>query len=527
MTLAGQPGRTPFLVNAAIVAGLAAFYLLTAPDNHSTAPDSHYFAFYITDLPVSAVPQVRYFLWVVAMQALYAAVARVVPDPDPFLVAGTLDAVLTALAVVVLKSLLARRLAVPERAAWITAALFAFSYATWRFAAETEVYAAAALISLALFHAALAMPPTARPPAGLLVLAVCGALATLAYEPLGIVAGIAIPIVFLTRLPLAHLIAYYAVSGIVLGAGLVVAHLLAGAGTDVSLLESVLDTDGKGLKLPTLPEMGITLVGFLQNLLSVNWAFAFDPTRDIVEQVASRRFLRDFYPAQYAPWSYLVFAVTLPAAALLTALALVAIRRSPVRIPFGAPELAAWVWLLSLAAMVILIDPVSFEAWIPATVPVFVLIGLRLAAPLVHAGGAPTGAALAAVFLIHNGFAGIAVIADPERDYYRVRGGPLAALTGPGDLIVAMHWEEEAYLLYGTEAQIVKVRAIGPEATAAAIEATLAEGGKVILLDHVVEPTPGEVAELPDIGLLAGAYVSRARRISLGEAGYALRIDPR
>jgi hypothetical protein len=525
MTAAGPPRRTPFLVSAAVVAGLAVFYFLTAPNNHSTAPDSHYFAHYMTDLSVSAVPQVRYFLWVVVMQALYGAVASVVPDADPFLVSGAVNAVLTALTVVALQSLLARRLEVPERAAWITAALIAFSYATWRYAAETEVYAAAALFSVGLFHVALSMDGTERHTTRLIALAACGALATLTYEPLGIVAGIAIPIVFLARLPLRDVLIYYAVSGVVLAMGLVLAFVLAGSGDDVTLLESVLDTDGKALKLPTGPEIVITLIGFMQNLVSVNWAFAFEPARDIVEHLTARRFLRDLYPAQFAPASYYAFVVTLPALVLLTIRAIAQIRRSPLRLKFSAPEFAACIWIATFAAMVILIDPVSFEAWIPAMVPVFILIGIRLAAPLVEGGGSMTGAAIAVLFLVHNGLAGMAVITDSAHDYYRDRGEPLAALTGPGDLIVTMHWEQEAYLLFGTKAEIVKVPTVGPAAAQAAIEETLANGGKVYILDHVVEPTARETEKFPNISTLQ-SYADRARRIDLGGIGYALELDP-
>src|SRR6056297_2452419 len=94
-------------LGAALVLG--AFYFLSAPQNHGTALDSYGFAYWISDLPISAAPELRLFLWIAALQLVYDAVSLFVTDPDPFVVLGLLNALQTAAAVVLLERILSRR----------------------------------------------------------------------------------------------------------------------------------------------------------------------------------------------------------------------------------------------------------------------------------------------------------------------------------------------------------------------------------------------------------------------------------
>ena len=98
--------------------------------------------------------------------------------------------------------LLMRRLAVDPLSAWLSAGLLGSSYAIWRYATEVEVYATAALLSTALLHVAFALDEgTPRRLAGRVVAVAClGGLATLAYQSIGFLAGIAIPLFLLLRL---------------------------------------------------------------------------------------------------------------------------------------------------------------------------------------------------------------------------------------------------------------------------------------------------------------------------------------
>lgn len=505
-------------------AGLVAFYLLTAPQNHATAIDAYSYAHMIRDQSILAVPELRLFLWIACMQVLHAAVAWVVPNPDTFAVIGTVNAVEAALAVVLFERMLSRRLGLARPASCLTAAMFAFSYGTWRFAAEVEVYSAAALISVALVDRALALNEgTVRRPLGpLLGLAALGALATLCYQPLGIVAAAVIPTYLLARRPLAQIVAYYAVAGIVVVVGLGLAtwldHLHNGAAA-----QFVLDTDGTPPTLPDAAGWAKTVVAFFADLVSVNWAFAFAPTRAFLEQNWMERFARELFSAENAGMGYLVFWVTLPAIAILLITAGVTLLRKGRASPIRAIEVAALVWLAAYVAMVGLLAPGGFEAWIPALPAFFILFGLRVVGPLADRGGTPVAIALLAVFMAHNWFAGIRVVASGEYNYYQRRAAPVIAATGPGDLIVVVgDWEFSRYLTYSAEARTILVQPPANPAARELLDRTLASGGKVILFDDSV--TPGQ--PIPGHHALATEYLDGAGKIELGVEGQAYQLRP-
>ena len=209
--------------------GLVAIYLVTAPGYHTTAIDSYDFAHTITEKPFFAAGM-RLFLWITAMQGLYAAVSWIVPDPDPFVIIGVANALQAAGAVVLFQRLLFAHMGVPGPAAWLTAGLFAFSYGTWRYATELEVYAFVMLASLALLNLAFSADRTR--PAGratyLVLVAVFAAVVTLSYQPLGIVAGFAVPVYFLLRLPVRATGLYMAVYGGLIALGLWFIQMLKG-----------------------------------------------------------------------------------------------------------------------------------------------------------------------------------------------------------------------------------------------------------------------------------------------------------
>ena len=227
MAVARPASRMAGLTGGGAVASVAAFlgfallYLLTAPANHALSWDAYWFAGVIATGQITEVPQPRLFLWIAAMQGLYSAAASVVADPDPFRLIGFANAVQAALAVTLLARLLARDFSIDHRSAWLSAGLLGSSYGFWRYATEIEVYATAALLCVVLLLAAFAVERGAPARLGrrVLALACLGGVATLVYQPIGLVAGVAVPFYLLTRLRLRHVAFYCAVSGAIVMGG--------------------------------------------------------------------------------------------------------------------------------------------------------------------------------------------------------------------------------------------------------------------------------------------------------------------
>ena len=514
-----------------IVALLSVFYLLTAPQNHSTAVDSYGFAYWITEFPLSAVPELRLFLWIATMKVVFDLAASVLPTKDPFVILGVVNAIQTAVAVVLLQRLLSVRLGVSREASWITAAAFAVSYGIWRYSAELEVYASAALISLALLYGAFSLETGdgLRRASRLAALAIFGGLATLAYQPLGIVAGIAIPVYLSARVSLSRIILYFMVSGTVVILGLIFAHMLDGASSSGGL-GAIFDTDGKPLVVPNAFETGQAIVAFFQNIVSINWSFAFEPTRRIFEETAGRSYQLFLYPAEFAGPGYLIFFLTIPLAGALFAVAAFVGLRHPSKRSIAAPEGAIIVWLLGHMAMVLLIDPGGMEAWLPAIIPLYILLGLRLVEPISQAGKGWIGLSIIPVLLLHNWFAGLQIISSAEHNYNDVRAEPVLTLSKPGDLIVVYKsWAFDRYLSYTADVHNIDAVNYDPLRVGEMIEGTLAGGGKVYLFDDVVLATMmsdgAETALDPLLARTIGPFLDGARRIDLGPAGFAVVVS--
>jgi hypothetical protein len=514
----------------AVVAALTVFYFATSPQNHATALDSYGFAYWIRDLPLTTVPELRQFLWIAAMRVIYHATTAVLPLSDPFTIVGAVSAFQMSLAVVLLQRLLSRRLDVPSDAAWITAGAFAFSYGIWRYAAETEVYASAALLSIGLCHAAFSLETGdgLRRSRNLAALAVCGGLATLAYQPIGVLAGFALPAYIFMRLGFSRTILYLAVSGAVVFAGLFLAFLMDGGGSAMGI-GSVFDTDGKPLSLPTGTDLLRALISLFQNFLSINWGFVFEPTRRLFEENAGYNYRSFLYSASFVGPGYLVFFVSLPLAALLFLAAVVLGRGQRPGPGVRVPVTALLIWLAGQAVTVLLIDPRGLEAWLPTLFPLFLLLGLYVTGPLCRAGGRTVAVALVAVFVVHNYLAGVDVLASGERDFYEERAGRVIEMTGPDDLIVVIHdWSFNRFLSYAASSKNIDAARLPLSEIREMIAGTLARGGKVVIFDGDARqdddlPRNGFTASVTALQLTA-LYPGQTHTLDLGRGGRAFVI---
>ena len=533
---AGLDGRGA-AASVMVFLGLLLLYLLTAPANHALGLDTYWLARLVASEPITEVRQPRLFLWIAAMQGLHVAAASAVADPDPFRLIGFANAIQAALAVTLFARLLMGRLAVDPRSAWLSAGLLGSSYGIWRYATEIEVYATAALLSVALLLAAFAVDrgEPARLTRRVLALACLGGVVTLVYQPIGFVAGIAIPFFLLIRLGLASAALYCALAGAVLIVGLSVAYRLSVDAADAHAVAVVLDAERvPSPKLPdlmTLPEVAYAVS---HDLLSTNWSYAFEPFRSLFERAGPETTrASEVFAAEQAGWIVWVGALTLPiAAVLLAAIAWTAVRQ-PSAARLCAREATLVVWLAVHAAMMIVVSPADFEGWILALVPMAALAARRLVAPTVAAGRGVVVGLLLVVFLMHNGLAGIGVLAREDGDYLRARGGPLVERSGADDLIVMGRDRRlQQYLRHAGRERILRVKGDGEGLGEARreIDATLAEGGRVLIAGDAAWAPAGllgnDPALAPELDALARGYPGAGPRVPTGDTGWSRAIAP-
>jgi hypothetical protein len=519
----GPAEATPFALRATVFILLIGFYLLTAPGYHTTAVDSYNFAHLIVDRPYKDASN-RLFLWLTAAHGLYDLVALIVPDPDPFLVIGFANAIVTSLTVVLMQSLLRGYLRVSDGAAWLTALIFAVSYGTWRYATELEVYPFAALAGVILLHLAFRAgeaEPSGRTKA-LLATAVFGALATLAYQPMGIVAGFAIPAYLLLRCAFWPTVTYVTAYGGLTGAGMILIGALRSHG-EIAGAAGMLDTDGKLPVFPPLIDLGLAVVAFGQNLLSFNWAFMFQPTSQVIDERFRDQFIQELVASEQSYLGQSLYLLTLPVAAALAIVAFVVLLRRSRQPRVSAAEAGLLVWLGVHSTMAILLQPTGFETWLPALVPFLLLAGIRVVGPLVDAGWRIIPILAIATMLVHNWFAGVGFFAMADKDYNVVRGEPVLSIAATADLfVIDTNWAFERYLNYTGTSSTYLIQRNGIDDLDEAAQATLAAGGRVFVFDDVFAAYPDAMAAWPDATRLA----QTAERIDLGGLGYALVVKP-
>ena len=528
MNKRGQQKTRDSLVSLTAFLALTVGYIATAPHYHTTAIDSYNFAYIISERGFFDVPA-RLFLWLSSMQGLYALASYLIAEPDPFFIVGYANAMQTALAAVLLQRLLARHYDLAFSASWLTALVFAASYGTWRYATELEVYASVSLVTIALllFAFSVAHLPADLRSRRIAWVAVAGTLASLMYQPLGILAAVAIPVFYICKMPIRETVRYYVVYSATLAVGFGFMNWV----KNQKMLQVALDADGKLPAPPDLAALAASGVAFLQNLLSVNWAFAYSPTRQFIEQYYFQEFAQELVATDPAFWGYTAFFIALPVALGLLVISLFCIFKPKAIRPFSAQEFSAIAFLVVYALMVLSLHPEGFEAWLPTLVPVFLLLGSRLAKPVSETGHTSLLVLFLATFVLHNWFAGVGVFVNAKRDYNRVLAEPIRSYLDADDLIIIdQNWSFERYANYSSPATTVLLERQAIEDVRARVTDTLASGQKVLIYRDAVAPASVNSRRDQAADTLANELppeiLDIAEKIDLGELGSALLISP-
>lgn len=513
---------------------LAAIYILTSPSNHSLSHDSYWYARMITQGSVGEVEHPRLFLWLASMQLLYGAAGLFTPDPDVYRLVGVANAIQAALAVMLFVRLAVRDLDLDRQSAWLAAGLMAFTYGLWRYSTEIEVYASVSLLSVLLLLGAFRITrlEAERRVAAVLLLALLGGFATLVYQPVGLLAGIAIPGFLLLSLGFRAALYYCLLSGVIVATGTWLASVLAAETVTHEGVDFILDTKAVGVRMPDLMTPAKLVHGLGYVVLSTNWILALEPIQEIFARIAPQRsYAAEIYAAEHAgPQIWVAFA-TIPAALLLIARIIWTAIRSRLGTRVSLVEATIWLWLVLHTAMIIAISPGTHEPWIPAFAAIFALVGRRLIMPVVSSGHSALVAGLLGVFVLHNAAAGMGVLVSRDGDYLNNRGAAALDLTQPGDLVImSAHRPFAEYLRYHGMTNVIDIREDGFARAQNAVQAARVDGTKIWFLDDAVEPPRHVRAENGDLATaiseFSGKYIQASRREALADTGWIYPAEP-
>ena len=497
-----------------VLAGIAAFYALTAAGNLSEPDDAFAFAYRAERFPLTHVSDPRLLgyhtlargLWLLSDVAGFGIRGlEILRGISVFCAAGCLWLVLR---------ILTRNLGLGPIPALISTGLLASTYGFWRYAAEGDVYIPAMMLCAGILH--LLLEHNGNPVRHTAIGALAG-LCVLFYQPNAIPLFLAFPLL-LMRSGLASVFAYCAAGGLVIVAGYLAGYLAFWPPPYGlrSFAEFLAQRSGEFSLAPL--SLKTVLVSAIQSafalghdLLSSNWVFGLPHADRVVARIFSGQIIDEevFLARQAGALVYLPL-VVLPLAAVAAWHVLAAARPLALTPLRTRPMPVILLWGLLTALVIGRLNPVGIEPWIVFLLPLTLLVAVVFVAPACARQGARASGLLLLAVALHNAVGGMALVRDRASDLTYLRGEWVVNNGNAGDLaIVVANVNLAESLRYLSRARVemihpamlpaladalqqkqdpkTQVLSIGRDFGGTEVHAlarkTLANGGRVILFD--------------------------------------------
>ncbi len=444
--------------------GTLLFFVLTAPENHSEAEDTYYYARMVEQGEWSEMFHQHHLLYL----PLARGVFRVVQAERALPVLIALSMIAAAGVISLFAAMLRRDGRSPL---WVLPLLF--SYGFWRYACAAEIYLPA------LFAVCGAWVCASRPKrlAGAIACSAAALLLHLVCLP----AVFSIGLLFAVRKEWKVLSMYFvSVGGVVAS---VYGFVYTTAGTVVFQDANVV---GNSIFVASTWLKG--LFAFGQNLLSGNFLFSISAIADrLVALFPTQMLQEELFMGQQAGGLWQTAAcVTFLGALIFLGIAVAALvsNRSAWRTPTA-------VWLAGNTAMALLFEPANPEMWLFTLLPFWFLVSSNAWKFLLPS--------LIVLMLLHNSIGGMAFVRKEEGDYCRQKAEWILDHAVEGDVILSADSHSFlTYMQYWSSAHVLDAKFQTLENP---------EAGRVFIFDDVINPLPAvqhrsaeSVARIQEIG---------------------------
>ena len=489
---------------------LVVFYALTRALNHSESYDSINYALFAENFPLGTAPDPRNILFHVFNRIL------VVTSEWLGLGIGALDliayvsVVTGSFSLVLFARLMKRRFGVSSFAAWTGAAVLGLTYGYWRYTGAAEVYMPSIfliLCSLTLIFNYLDDKKQSQ--ATLVAAGVLSGLAVLFYQPNIIVLFVVAFCLFCSRSRFHSFARYSIVGAIVVVAGFVMAYMAING--NVPSFEELVgfvtsrNHEFRNQRTPVHIALVKFVLAFGHDLFSAHWTRTIDPVRNTLDP---------HIPG--CVYNFNVVAYAGKGIQSLTAIA--AILFVPILIVFARIHLIAirtwkWsrpnnrtfflmCWLTLMGLIVGIVDPGSFEAWIPLLVPCAGLFTVLVIEPCYQMGKQRTLLVFLLLMLCYNFFGGAVIWRNTQGDYFFHQTAWIRQELTENDTVLLNEFDYRIvdYLHYYSNARVVHLNGdehvtldrSHPEITSMPLEEFLAEFGtsqrKLYVMCDVLTP---------------------------------------
>jgi len=443
---------------------LVLFYAMTRPLNHSESYDSINYVLFAENFALGTAPDSRNILFHAVNRIVVIAANTLGVNVGTLELLSGISILTGAMSVVLFARLMRRRFGVSVFSSWAGAAFLGLTYGYWRYTGAVEVYIPSIfliLCSLSLIFRIL--EDEGRSVLKVLAAGALSALAVLFYQPNIIVLFIAAFVLFCSRSRLLTFVQYAIAGAVVFLAGLVWSFTAVKESTPspADLISFITERNGEFRERPTIGVAFVKMfLSFGHDVFSAHWTQTIDPVRN---------FLNPKIPG--CVYNFQVVAHAGKGIQHLTAIA--AILFLPLLFLFarlhwlaasqwksispGRPLLFLVAWLMSMGLIVALIDPGSFEAWIPLLVPFSGLLTVLVIEPCYQLGRHKVVLAFLALLLAYNFFGGMMIWQNLSGDQFRNRTGWISAELSENDTVLLSQFDYRLvdFLQYHSSARIV------------------------------------------------------------------------
>lgn len=464
-------------------------YLLTIPGNESESDDGFEFAYSVRAFSDPGVALFRryHLLYLAAYRGVYRLTQAFHAGIDAHTLMVVVSAVCASAALAIFYLVLRERLGVPATVALAGTVLLGLSYGYWRYAVDPKTYAVANLLCLALLYLTLGSGSGPRYSLALVLLAVAALCADTQSAGL---ACVVVPILLIAGRRWLTLVVYGVTSTILLLAAYVLA---AAANTEDPGTFLFAHSDIHAAVSITTPLRAA--LGFAQEVVAIPFVFGLPgvsqqlsrlvPTLDLDYQVYTAM-VNGRLPTILGSISALVLLV------LTLAVVWVFVRRGYAKRPTLENGFAL-IWLVAYLPPVVLSNPAGKELWVMALVPFWLWVTQNVVRPMFLSDARRLVLAFMLVLGLHNYWAGMGMMRNPDGSLYRAQSTWLLANAGPGDLVLTYDKDKfSTYLRYHTSARVIDVFDEHP-ADLSALDASVERPtGSVYVMESVLEPSgPG------------------------------------
>ena len=489
---------------------LVLFYTVTRPVNHSESYDTLNYVLFAENFPLGTAPDSRNILFHAINRIVVVAAQTLGVTAGTLELLSGLSILAGAMALVLFARLMQRHFGASTFSAWAGASFLGLTYGFWRYVAAVEVYIPSIfliLCSLSLIFRFL--DDEDRSLRSVLAAGVLSGLAVLFYQPNIIVLFIAALVLFCSKSRLLSFVQYSIAGAVVYIVGIVWSFVAVKGGvpSPIDLVGFVTERNGEFREPPSIAVALVKIVlSFGHDFFSAHWTQTIEPVRN---------FLNPWVPGCVYNFQVVAYAgkgiqhFTAIAAILFLPLLLLFARIHWIAasqwksISQTRPTLFLVTWFVFMGLLISIVDPGSFEAWIPMLVPFAGLLTVWVIEPCYRAGKRKVVLSFLVMMLAYNFFGGMLIWKNTSGDQFLGKTAWIRTELSAQDTVLLSQFDYRLvdFLQYHSSARIVHLEGENdvmiarchPNISTVPVDDFLAQAQsdrfRLFVLDDIISPT--------------------------------------